>query len=77
MEDIAYFLETGQMPDGDSVGGSMGRVIKNTSQSHAGRPRGDGRVPEIAAGGGGPAAAEEGRKILTYASFAMPRSSAT
>jgi mono/diheme cytochrome c family protein len=30
--DIAYFLETGSMPDGDSAGGSMGRVIKNTSQ---------------------------------------------
>ena len=32
VKDIAYFLETGQMPDGDSVGGSMARVIKNTSQ---------------------------------------------
>jgi mono/diheme cytochrome c family protein len=31
-KDIAYFLETGQTPDGDSVGGSMARVIKNTSQ---------------------------------------------
>ncbi|MFB9265819.1 c-type cytochrome [Bradyrhizobium erythrophlei] len=31
-KDIAYFLETGQMPDGDSAGGSMVRVIKNTSQ---------------------------------------------
>jgi mono/diheme cytochrome c family protein len=30
--DIADFLETGQMPDGDSAGGSMARVIKNTSQ---------------------------------------------
>jgi mono/diheme cytochrome c family protein len=30
--DIAYFLETGQMPDGDSVGGSMVRVIRNISQ---------------------------------------------
>jgi mono/diheme cytochrome c family protein len=30
-KDIAYFLETGQTPDGDSIGGSMGRVIKNTS----------------------------------------------
>jgi mono/diheme cytochrome c family protein len=33
--DIAYLLETGQTPDGDSVGGSMGRVIKNTSQLSA------------------------------------------
>jgi mono/diheme cytochrome c family protein len=31
-KDIAYFLETGQMPDGDSAGSSMVRVIKNTSQ---------------------------------------------
>src|ERR1700726_2519416 len=30
--DIAYFLETGDMPDGDSAGGSMRRVIRNTSQ---------------------------------------------
>ena len=32
VKEIAYFLETGQMPDGDSAGGSMARVIKNTSQ---------------------------------------------
>ena len=31
-KDIAYFLETGQMPEGDSAGGSMVRVIKNISQ---------------------------------------------
>ena len=31
-KDISYFLETGLMPDGDSAGGSMARVIKNTSQ---------------------------------------------
>ena len=31
-KDIAYFLETGQTPDGDSAGGSMVRVIKNISQ---------------------------------------------
>jgi mono/diheme cytochrome c family protein len=31
-KDIAYFLESGQTPDGDSAGGSMVRVIKNTSQ---------------------------------------------
>src|ERR1700744_5011667 len=34
-KDIAYFLETGQTPDGDSAGGSMVRVIKNTSQLSA------------------------------------------
>jgi mono/diheme cytochrome c family protein len=31
-KDIAYFFETGQTPDGDTAGGSMVRVIKNTSQ---------------------------------------------
>jgi mono/diheme cytochrome c family protein len=31
-KDIDYFLETGSTPDGDSAGGSMVRVIKNTSQ---------------------------------------------
>src|SRR5882757_1609654 len=31
-KDIAYFLESGETPDGDTAGGSMGRVIKNTSQ---------------------------------------------
>ncbi|MBN9001003.1 MAG: alkylated DNA repair protein, partial [Rhizobiales bacterium] len=31
-KDIAYFLETGLLPDGDSAGGSMASVIKNTSQ---------------------------------------------
>jgi mono/diheme cytochrome c family protein len=31
-KDFAYFLETGQTPDDDSAGGSMARVIKNTSQ---------------------------------------------
>jgi mono/diheme cytochrome c family protein len=30
--DIAYFLETGQTPDGDTAGGSMARVIRNVSQ---------------------------------------------
>jgi mono/diheme cytochrome c family protein len=30
-KDISYFLETGQTPDGDTIGGSMARVIKNTS----------------------------------------------
>ena len=31
-KDIAYILETGQTPDGDSVGGSMTPVVRNTSQ---------------------------------------------
>ncbi|RZN07511.1 alkylated DNA repair protein [Bradyrhizobium genosp. SA-3] len=31
-KDVAYFLKTGELPDGDSAGGAMTRVIKNTSQ---------------------------------------------
>ena len=31
-KDISYLLETGQTPDGDSAGGSMVRVIRNTSK---------------------------------------------
>jgi mono/diheme cytochrome c family protein len=31
-KDIGYFLETGQNLEGDTAGGSMARVIKNTSQ---------------------------------------------
>jgi len=34
-KDIAYLLETGDTPDGDSVGGPMVRVVKNTSQLNA------------------------------------------
>jgi mono/diheme cytochrome c family protein len=34
-KDIAYFLETGQTPDGDTAGGSMARVIRNTSHLSA------------------------------------------
>ena len=34
-KDIDYFLETGSLPDGDSAGGSMTRVIKNMSQLSA------------------------------------------
>ena len=35
VNDFAYFLETGQLPDGDNAGGSMARVIRNTSQLSA------------------------------------------
>lgn len=31
-KDFAYFLETGETPDGDTTGGIMTRVIKNMSQ---------------------------------------------
>jgi mono/diheme cytochrome c family protein len=31
-KDIAYFLETGELPEGDTASGLMARVIKNTSQ---------------------------------------------
>jgi len=61
-KDIEYFLETGLLPDGDSAGGAMARVIKNTSQLSA-----EDRVamaeylkslPPVE----GPAAAEEGKE---------------
>ena len=35
VKDIANFLKTGEFPEGDSAGGSMARVIKNTSQLSA------------------------------------------
>jgi mono/diheme cytochrome c family protein len=31
-KDIAYLLETGQTPEGDSVGSSMAEVVRNTGQ---------------------------------------------
>ncbi len=31
-KDLAYFLKTGELPDGDTAGGSMVAVIKNTSE---------------------------------------------
>ncbi len=34
-KDIAYLLETGSTPDGDSVGGTMTEVVRNTSQLSA------------------------------------------
>lgn len=34
-KDIAYFLESGQTPDGDSAGGSMTKVIDNMAQLSA------------------------------------------
>jgi mono/diheme cytochrome c family protein len=34
-KDIDYFLETGELPDGDNAGGAMARVIRNTSQLSA------------------------------------------
>src|SRR5689334_5066897 len=34
-KDIAYMLKTGDTPDGDSVGGGMAQVVKNTAQLSA------------------------------------------
>jgi hypothetical protein len=31
-EDIARLLANGELPDGDSVGGNMGKVVGNTSK---------------------------------------------
>jgi mono/diheme cytochrome c family protein len=35
VKDIAYMLETGDTPDGDSVGGGMTKVVHNTAQLSA------------------------------------------
>jgi hypothetical protein len=32
VKDIAYLLESGSTPDGDSVGGDMTAVVSNTSK---------------------------------------------
>ena len=61
-KDIDYFLKTGQTPDGDSAGGSMVRVIKNTSQLPDADQRGDRRLCEIVAAGRRTAKAEEAGK---------------
>src|SRR5262249_33273895 len=34
-KDVAYMLETGDTPDGDSIGGAMAQVVKNTAQLSA------------------------------------------
>ncbi|RAI43692.1 c-type cytochrome [Rhodoplanes roseus] len=34
-KDIAYMLETGDLPDGDSVGGTMAAVVRNTRELSA------------------------------------------
>ncbi|NVO15651.1 MAG: c-type cytochrome [Rhodoplanes sp.] len=34
-KDVAYMLETGELPDGDSVGGGMAAVVRNTAQLSA------------------------------------------
>ena len=35
-KDIEYLLETGELPKGDSVGGNMRDVVRNTSQLPSG-----------------------------------------
>ncbi len=59
-KDIAYLLETGDTPGGDSVGGQMTAVVRNTAQLSAGRPRRDRALHQVAAAGRrAEAAAEE------------------
>ena len=69
VKDIDYFLETGQMPDGDNAGGSMARVIKNTSQLPADDRAAIARISEVAAAGRRTAAAAQGaekrRQVVT------------
>ena len=57
-KDIAYFLKTGELPDGDSVGGAMTRGDQEHLATAGRRSRGDGGLSQIAAAGGRSAAAE-------------------
>jgi len=49
--DIERILETGDMPDGDSVGGLMAAVVANTSKLSAHDRARDRALPQIAAAG--------------------------
>ncbi len=61
-KDIAYFLETGQTPDGDTAGGSMARVIRNTSQIERSDRSAMALYLVVVAGWWMPAATEEDRQ---------------
>ena len=64
-KDIAYFLESGQTPDGDSAGGSMVQRDQEHLAIERDRPRGDRELHRVTATGGRTAEAEEGgRQIL-------------
>ncbi len=75
-KDIAYMLETGNTPDGDSVGGSMAAVVRNTASASAARPRRDGSLCQIAAAGGEPEPAGEEiayrRAVIARRALASP-----
>ena len=50
-KDIAELLETGETPDGDTVGGEMAEVVRNTAQLTRGGSRRDGGLHQVAAAG--------------------------
>ena len=50
-------LNTGETPDGDFVGGEMGKVVANTGKLSACGSRRHGDIPEIATAGPGSEAA--------------------
>ena len=59
--DIERVLESGDMPNGDSVGGVDGQVVGNMSQLAAAGSRRDRRLHQIAAAGRGTEEALNGR----------------
>ena len=75
-KDIAYFLETGQTPDGDSAGGSMVSVIRNISQlSEADRAAIADYVKSLPPVEGPPRPrSQEQRQVLTRTAFGRSRS---
>ena len=64
VEDIAYFLETGFLPDFDSVGGSMVEVQENLAMLDGRGPRRDRRLPQGGAAAGFRRRPVTGRRAL-------------
>ena len=50
-KDLAYLLETGDTPDGDSVGGQMTAVVRNTAQLSADDRNAIAHLHQVAAAG--------------------------
>ena len=57
--DIAFLLESGFDPDGDSVGSTMADVVSQHRQAFSRRPRRHGGLPQVAAAAPRQGAAEE------------------
>jgi hypothetical protein len=62
VNDIASFLETGDMPDGDSAGRLDAARDQEYIAVESGRSRSNGGISEVAAAGAGPDAAQKKKK---------------